>query len=102
MPAIDRNEFRRRFWTAQLIAGGYAAIQGAHAGLDDGGLLWAVAGGTLGFLFVVPLAAGIVWFMLRTGLGTGPAPARTRWLGAVVTGLAICAVIVGGSLLLAD
>lgn len=60
MPAVDRNEFRRRFWTAQLIAGGYAAIEGAHAGWHDGGFMWAVAGGALGFLAVVPLAAGIV------------------------------------------
>lgn len=102
MPAIDRNEFRRRFWTAQLIAGTTLAMKAAHIGWHDGGFLVAAGMAIAGFLAVMPLGAAIVWFMLRTGLGTGPAPGRTRWLGAIVTGLVLCAVVFGGALLLAD
>lgn len=101
MPAIDRHEFRRRFWTAQLIAGTTLAMKAAHIGWHDGGFLVSAGMALAGFLAVMPLCAVIVWIMLRTGLGTGPAPTRTRWVGSVVTGLAICAVVIGASLLLA-
>jgi hypothetical protein len=100
MPPVSRNEFRSRFWTAQLIAGNALAIKGAHYGWHDGGFLVAAAMAVVGFLLVMPLAALIVWFMLRTGLGSGPAPTRTRWVGAVATGLVLCAVVIGGALLL--
>lgn len=100
MHAINSREFRSRFWTAQFIAGTTLAIKGAHYGWHDGGFLVAALMAVAGFLLVMPLAALIVWFMLRTGLGSGPAPTRTRWVGAVATGLVLCAVVFGGALLL--
>lgn len=92
MLSVDRIEFRNRFWTAQLIAGTTLATKAAHSGWHEGGFLTAAAMGVAGFLIVMPVAALIVWFMLRTGLGTSSA--RTRWLGAVLTGLGICAAII--------
>jgi hypothetical protein len=97
MASIDYREYRNRFWTAQLIAGTTLALKGAHAGWHEGGLLLAAGLGAAGFLVVMPIAAAVVYLLLRFGVGSGPSPKRTRWTGAVITGVAICAaaVIVG-------
>lgn len=100
MASYSTHEFRSRFWTAQFIAGTTLAIKGAHYGWHDGGFWVAALMAVAGFLIVMPLAALIVWFMLRTGLGSGPAPTRTRWLGAVATGLVLCALLFGATWLL--
>lgn len=94
MPTGMNSSFRNRFWTAQLIAGTTLAMKGAHAGWHEGGLLLAAGLAAAGFILVMPVAAGVVYVLLRFGVGSGPASQRTRWAGAVITGLAICAAIV--------
>lgn len=102
MPPIRSGEFRARFWTAQLIAGSTLAMKTAHWGWHEGGFWIASLMGLGGFLAVMPLAVGVVWLLLRTGMGYGPAHAEVRWVGAVSTGLILCGLIFGAALLLSS
>lgn len=94
MTPSERQAFSNYFWTAQLMAGLVMAFKAAV----DVGVLWA----PVAFVVVMPFAAAMVYMKILADrwFPPKPGPQKARWVGAIVFGLALCALVFGGALLL--
>lgn len=93
---LDKQSWRNHFWTAQLIAGPYAAIHTIVQFHRAEGWLWSLGMAAVAFVAVVPLAAAITTLMVwREGRRPPGYVPRTRWIKVPLLALAVCVVIFG-------
>ncbi|MDR2214617.1 MAG: hypothetical protein LBE59_02110 [Nevskiaceae bacterium] len=87
-------EFRGRRKVALLVICTTAATFGAAIGSEHGGPILSALIGAAAFFVVAAVAVHCyIWLMMSAGLMQGPAP-RTRWGGAILAGLGVCALTV--------
>lgn len=92
MAEFNRIVFLDRLRSTQLVAGGVMAAKGAHTGWQQGGPGDALMFAFSSFFLVLPLVALVVILMMRYDWGER-GWLREPWRKALVTGLAICAVV---------
>lgn len=94
MAEFDRTVFLGRLQATQLVAGAVMAARGARTGWQQGGAGDALMFAFSSFMLVLPLVAVVVLVMMRLGVGERGLW-RTPTRGALITGLAICALVFG-------